>query len=51
MSRSAGPVTHAFATMAANPITRLPRSLNYDTPPGLEVAAAGSQGKIVQLSG
>ena len=27
-----------------------PRSLNYDTPPGLEVAA-GSQGKIVLLSG
>jgi len=36
--------------MAANPITRLQRSLNYDTPPGLEVAA-GSQGKIVRLSG
>jgi phospholipid/cholesterol/gamma-HCH transport system permease protein len=36
--------------MAANPITRFTRSLNNDTPPGLEVAA-GSQGKIVRLSG
>lgn len=36
--------------MAANPITSFSRSLNYDTPPGLEVAA-GSQGKIVRLSG
>jgi len=27
-----------------------PRSLNYDTPPGLEVAA-GSRGKVVRLSG
>jgi phospholipid/cholesterol/gamma-HCH transport system permease protein len=36
--------------MAPDPITRFPRSLNYDTPPGLEVAA-GSQGKIVRLSG
>ena len=39
-----------FATMAPNPITRFSRSLNYDTPPGLEVAA-GSQGKVVRLSG
>ncbi|MGF6243233.1 phospholipid/cholesterol/gamma-HCH transport system permease protein [Paraburkholderia phenazinium] len=36
--------------MAPDPITRIQRSLNYDTPPGLEVAA-GSQGKIVRLSG
>jgi phospholipid/cholesterol/gamma-HCH transport system permease protein len=36
--------------MTPNPITRFSRSLNYDTPPGLEVAA-GSQGKIVRLSG
>jgi phospholipid/cholesterol/gamma-HCH transport system permease protein len=36
--------------MALDPITRIQRSLNYDTPPGLEVAA-GSQGKIVRLSG
>jgi phospholipid/cholesterol/gamma-HCH transport system permease protein len=36
--------------MAPDPTTRIPRSLNYDTPPGLEVAA-GSQGKIVRLSG
>lgn len=36
--------------MALDPTTRFPRSLNYDTPPGLEVAA-GSQGKIVRLSG
>ena len=36
--------------MTPNPITRFQRSLNYDTPPGLEVAA-GSQGKIVRLSG
>ncbi|MGF6769396.1 phospholipid/cholesterol/gamma-HCH transport system permease protein [Paraburkholderia sp. GAS199] len=36
--------------MAPNPITSFSRSLNYDTPPGLEVAA-GSQGKIVRLSG
>ncbi len=40
----------AFVTMAPDPITRIQRSLNYDTPPGLEVAA-GSQGKIVRLSG
>ena len=36
--------------MTLHPITRFQRSLNYDTPPGLEVAA-GSQGKIVRLSG
>ena len=36
--------------MAPDPITRIQRSLNYDTPPGLEVAA-DSQGKIVRLSG
>jgi len=36
--------------MPVNPITLFQRSLNYDTPPGLEVAA-GSQGKIVRLSG
>ena len=36
--------------MALNPVTTFSRSLNYDTPPGLEVAA-GSQGKIVRLSG
>ena len=36
--------------MTPNPITRLQRSLNYDTPPGLEFAA-GIQGKIVRLSG
>ena len=36
--------------MVLDPITRIQRSLNYDTPPGLEVAA-GSQGKIVRLSG
>jgi phospholipid/cholesterol/gamma-HCH transport system permease protein len=36
--------------MPVNPTTTIQRSLDYNTPPGLEVAA-GSQGKIVRLSG
>ena len=36
--------------MVSASTTRVQRSLNYDIPPGLEVAA-GSQGKVVRLSG